>query len=196
MRSRGGWWLGFSLRLGDHGLWRGWGWGGGGDSRQVGSCHARPAGGPRAAGWRARGTRALIGQADFFPLYPSPPICCWGGGCVSACVRAGLSLGFLFLFVISGRGWLGGVQLLEVSNRACFRLGPAAVGLSHSLLRSSRKNLGGADRISLSPASLSSRARAEPSSHLSSQDLDFLLCRGSPRAPAAQRGPPQLAACP
>lgn len=37
---------------------------------------------------------------------------------------------------------------MEVSNRACFRLGTAAARLSHSLLKSSHKNLGGADRIS------------------------------------------------
>lgn len=85
----------------------------------------------------------------FLPTLPLTPSVLWGEGvweCV--CVRAGLSLGF-FLFVILGRGWLGGVQLLEVSNRACFRLGTAAVGLPHSLSKSSRKDLGGADRISL-----------------------------------------------
>lgn len=62
---------------------------------------------------RAEGleTWGVVGQVDFFPLYPSLPIC-W---CVCArvrarecvCVHTCLLLRFLYLFVILGRGWLG-----------------------------------------------------------------------------------------
>lgn len=134
------------------------------------------------------GARALSVQVDFFPLSPSPPICCGGRACVSACVRACLSLGFL-LFVILGRGWLGGVQLLQVSNRACFRLGTAAVGLPHSLLKCSRKNLGGADRISLIPSLPLPQAPEQPAPRLP-------CTRRAPQGPAAQRGLPQQRAAP
>lgn len=75
---------------------------------------------------------------------------------------------------------------MEVSNRACFRLGTAAARLSHSLLKSSRKNLGGADRISPIPSLWLTRSSrgwadvpawgrggADLSDDLKSQDQDF-----------------------
>ena len=42
-----------------------------------------------------------------FPLYPSPAVYLLGCVCVCVCARACLLLGFLYLFVILGRGWLG-----------------------------------------------------------------------------------------
>lgn len=91
-----------------------------------------------------------LGTSRFFPRLPLTPSL-WGVctcarviACVCVCVWVLPCCLHFSLICHFGQGWLGWppvagrVQLLEVSNRACFRLGTAAARRSHSLLKSSR----------------------------------------------------------
>lgn len=75
--------------------------------RKVDFCQSSACWEPSCCELEGLETWGVTGQVGFFPHSTlHPQFTCWGV-CARACMLACLLLGFLYLFVILGRGWLG-----------------------------------------------------------------------------------------